>query len=166
MSEYIKLTDVSEQVTGKLNKADDSLLTEDSEGVKEQKSKLEKLQLSHETSTNSKKETVDLISRQAAISIPIIPKEHRKCFKDMDDAFETGWNEALSCVNMLPSADRPTGEWVEVVHRTEQYDREGIKSWAVLYQCPSCGFILNAIEGHKEQYKFCPSCGADMRGEK
>lgn len=154
------------KVTDKLNKADDSLFRADSEVAKEQKSKLEKLQLSHETSTNSKKETVDLISRQAAISIPIIPKEHRKCFKDMDDAFETGWNEALSCVNMLPSADRPTGEWVEVVHRTEQYDREGIKSWAVLYQCPSCGFILNAIEGHKEQYKFCPSCGADMRGEK
>lgn len=46
----------------------------------------------------------DSISRQAAISIPILPKEHRKMFKSIDDAFETGWNEALSCVNMLPSA--------------------------------------------------------------
>ena len=46
----------------------------------------------------------DLIDRRAATSIPILPKEHRKIFKSIDDAFETGWNEALSCVNMLPSA--------------------------------------------------------------
>lgn len=53
----------------------------------------------------------DLISRQAATSIPILPKEHWKKFKSIDDAFETGWNEALSCVNMLPSAqpEQPTG---------------------------------------------------------
>ena len=45
----------------------------------------------------------DLISRQAASSIPILPKEHRKAFRNEDDAFETGWNEALACVNELPS---------------------------------------------------------------
>ena len=54
----------------------------------------------------------DLISRQAATSIPILPKEHRKIFKSIDDAFETGWNEALSCVNMLPSA-QPDAEKYE-----------------------------------------------------
>ena len=37
-------------------------------------------------------ESSDLISRQAATSIPILPKEHRKVFKGEDDAFETGWN--------------------------------------------------------------------------
>lgn len=47
----------------------------------------------------------DLISRQAAISIPILPKEERKQFKDYDDAFETGWLEALACVNMLPPVE-------------------------------------------------------------
>ena len=64
----------------------------------------------------------------------------------------------------LLDALRPKGEWVEVVHRTEQYDREGVKSWARIYQCPNCGFILNAIENHMTQYRYCPSCGADMRG--
>ena len=99
----------------------------------------------------------DLISRQSATSIPIVPKEERKKFIDYDDAFETGWFEALACVNMLPSVEpkRPKGEWVEVVHKTEQYDREGVKSWAVIFQCPKCGFILNAIEGHIGQYNFC-----------
>ena len=63
----------------------------------------------------------------------------------------------------LLDALRPKGKWVEVAKRTEQYDREGVKSWAVIYQCPCCGFILNAIENHTAQYNFCPSCGADMR---
>ena len=57
------------------------------------------------------------------------------------------------------------GEWVEVVKRTEQYDREGRKSWAVIYQCPNCGFVLNAIENHTAQYNYCPNCGAKMRLE-
>ena len=56
------------------------------------------------------------------------------------------------------------GEWVEVVKRTEQYDREGVKSWAVIYQCPYCGFVLNAIENHTAQYNYCPNCGAKMKG--
>ena len=121
------------QVTGKLNNPDDSLLTADSEACKEQKSKL------------------DLISRQAATSIPIIPKEHRKVFKGEDDAFETGWNEALACVNMIPSADRPRGEWID----------ENNSNYA---NCSECGY---QIDTHEERgyHNFCPHCGVDMRGE-
>lgn len=74
--------------------------------------------------------------------------------------------EALSEWIPKVSVDRPHGEWVEVVDRTEQYDREGVKTWATLYQCSNCGFVLNAIEGHIGQYDFCPNCGADMRKEK
>lgn len=55
----------------------------------------------------------DLISRQAATSIPVLPKEHRKAFNNYDDAFETGWNEALSCVNALPSAQ----QWIPCSER-------------------------------------------------
>lgn len=47
----------------------------------------------------------DTIYRQDATSIPVIPKEHRKYFYSLDDAYETGWNDALACVNMLPSAE-------------------------------------------------------------
>lgn len=57
------------------------------------------------------------------------------------------------------------GRWVEVVDRTEMYDKEGVKTWGMLFQCNQCGFVLNAVEGHTGQYNFCPSCGADMRGE-
>ena len=61
-------------------------------------------------------------------------------------------------------ADRPQGEWIEVCKRTEQYDREGEKTWAVIYQCPTCGFVLNAIENHTAQYRYCPNCGCRMKG--
>ena len=47
----------------------------------------------------------DYIKREEATSVPVVPKEHRKHFNSLDDAFETGWNEALACVNMIPSAD-------------------------------------------------------------
>lgn len=57
------------------------------------------------------------------------------------------------------------GRWVEVVDRTEMYDKEGVKTWGMLFQCNQCGFVLNAIEGHTGQYNFCPNCGADMRGD-
>jgi len=75
--------------------------------VPTESSESEKHQLSEEIPTNT---PTDLISRQDATSIPVLPKEHRKVFRNEDDAFETGWNEALACVNMLPSADRPKGE--------------------------------------------------------
>ena len=73
---------LQKQVTGKLETAEESDLVQN----------------------HAKKSKLDLISRLEATSIPILPKEHRKIFKSVDDAFETGWNEALSCVNMLPSA--------------------------------------------------------------
>ena len=95
-SEYVPIIEVSEkQVANKLKNADDSLLTEDTEMDKEQKSKLEsattnlydvqlakdllgiseeaeKVQLSEETTTNevdtpTNTPTDDFISRQAAI---------------------------------------------------------------------------------------------------
>lgn len=69
----------------------------------------------------------DLISRQAATSIPIMPKEHRKIFKSIDDAFETGWNEALSCVNMLPSA-QPEPHWIPCSERLPEYN-ESVLTW-------------------------------------
>ena len=128
-AEAIKVAiEVLKQVTGKLNDPEDSFLTADSEACKEQKSKL------------------DLISRQAATSIPIIPKEHRKVFKGEDDAFETGWNEALACVNMLPSADRPRGEWDDI---------GGVIRWG----CSLCHYAYD------QKFNFCPNCGAEMRSE-
>lgn len=46
----------------------------------------------------------DMISRQAAISIPLTPKELRKyqtC--NLDDAYNEGWGDYQACVSQLPS---------------------------------------------------------------
>ena len=96
-------------------------------------------------------ESSDLISRQEATSIPILPKEHRKVFRGEDDAFETGWNEALACVNLLPSADRPKGEWV--YHEDYKLDGE------CCYECSNCGRMYDY------KMNYCGYCGSDMRGK-
>lgn len=71
-------------------------------------------------------------------------------------------------IDTQPTADvreNIRGEWIVVVDKTEIYDKEGVKTWATLFQCNQCGFVLNAVEGHIGQYNFCPNCGADMRGD-
>ena len=71
-------------------------------------------------------------------------------------------------IDTQPTADvreNVKGMWVKVVDRTEMYDKEGVKTWGMLFQCNQGGFVLNAIEGHTGQYNFCPNCGADMRGD-
>ena len=48
----------------------------------------------------------DLISRQAAITIPILPKEHREYqTMNLDDAYELGWLDYQECIEDLPSAE-------------------------------------------------------------
>lgn len=85
-------------------------------------------------------------------------------------AFEALEKRGVSTTNIsrVPVADvreNVKGRWVEVVDRTEMYDKEGVKTWGMLFQCNQCGFVLNAVEGHTGQYNYCPNCGAEMRGE-
>ena len=45
----------------------------------------------------------DLISRQAATTIPVMPKEHRYYqTNNLDDAYEQGWNDLQECIENLP----------------------------------------------------------------
>ena len=79
------------QVTGKLNNRDDSLLTADSEAVKERKSKL------------------DLISRADAIEA--VRKKLQDWGSYACEDYRRGLYESQDIIEALPSADRPTGEW-------------------------------------------------------
>ena len=47
----------------------------------------------------------DLISRQEAITLPVMPKEHRE-YKtyNLDDVYEQGWFDMQECIEKLPSA--------------------------------------------------------------
>lgn len=92
----------------------------------------------------------DLISRRAATSIPILPKEHRKIFKSIDDAFETGWNEALSCVNMLPSAQSER----DIPKRVLWSGWKGTRD--TRYRCPNCKKPVRNTDVH------CHRCGQKL----
>ena len=59
----------------------------------------------------------DLISRQAAITLPIMPKEYRKHEIDCDDAYEQGWGDCQSCIGRLPTAEP---KWIPMAKRSPE----------------------------------------------
>ena len=67
--------------------------------------------------------------------------------------------DVLQGLEDLPSAQpkRMKGRW-EVI---EDWDGDD------LYRCSECGSMFTLIDGTPEDndYNFCPSCGADMKGE-
>lgn len=47
----------------------------------------------------------DLIYRAAAITLPVMPKEHREYQTfNLDDAYEQGWYDLQKCIETLPTA--------------------------------------------------------------
>ena len=120
----------------------------------------------------------DLISRQDAITIPVMPKEHRQYqTMNIDDAYERGWYDSQDCIESLPSAEavhkpdysyeagmvrrlkealsaeaRPTGEWIDI----DNY-----------YRIATCSHCLKVTMFEKwgeytKPYDFCPNCGTNM----
>lgn len=113
----------------------------------------------------------EYIEKQAAATIPVLPKEHRKYqTANLDDAYENGWYDALECVEKIPSADvRPVvhGRWVKV---GGFFTPGGDPVW----QCSECGkgrhvygiehgsYNADVSDG---QWLACPNCMAIMEGE-
>ena len=87
---------------------------------------------------------MDLISRQAAIEA---------IMGEPTDAHYPSWYAER--LEQLPSAqpERKKGQWMKE-------DRGHVEYCAV---CDQCGF--DWIWSDREYFKFCPNCGADMRGE-
>lgn len=68
----------------------------------------------------------DLISRQAAVSIPLTPKEHRKYPTDnLDDAYDEGWGDYQAFVSQIP----PAQQWVPCSERLPEDIRPVIVTW-------------------------------------
>ncbi|MBQ6800115.1 MAG: hypothetical protein IJP08_03285 [Bacteroidaceae bacterium] len=125
----------AEQVTGKLNKCDDSLFTDDTETCKEQKSKL------------------DLISRQDAIKTVC----NAVCEYDVPhypNCDQIKYCDEIQALISLPSADRPKiGNWVRI--------NGGVTPGGTpVYICPNCGESehLYGTEYPKRKV-FCDKCG-------
>lgn len=62
---------------------------------------------------------------------------------------------------LIPQPERKKGKWIYCEHDVAMCDG---------YRCDKCGFFVPWDYQHKfidfiKDYKLCPSCGADMRGE-
>ena len=85
-------------------------------------------------------------------SVLNIVKGNWSFMNSADDAIQT----SIEMIRRLPAADvRP------VVHG-KRLDRSS--GWTFNSECNKCGFIVH--EQFIKTYKYCPNCGADMRGEK
>lgn len=62
--------------------------------------------------------------------------------------------EVNEIISKLPSADRPTGEWVR------KYDKQINCYW---YECNQCGeYRPRNVLGKEWSSPYCPNCGAIM----
>ena len=94
----------------------------------------------------------DLISRQDALMEArpeyLNPQQQKLA------SYNQGWNDAVEeyydGIRALPSADRPTGRWID-------YSDEGY------VECPFC-HSATTCDGNKDELHFCFSCGARMKG--
>lgn len=80
----------------------------------------------------------EYIDKLSATSIPVVPKEHRKQFANYDDAFETGWNEALAYVNDIQPADVVSRESYESMERTVNLLNKALQKSVEVVRCKDC----------------------------
>ena len=82
-----------------------------------------------------------------------------------DYALVPTWNDAVSLVGSMPSAEpeRKKGKWID--YDAEDINDYPIEAWQSC-RCTSCGkWHTTPYKYNFDQYPFCPNCGADMRGE-
>lgn len=87
----------------------------------------------------------DAIKRIRRLWTDDIPPEDRY---DRDE-YARGLIDAIDAVDDSPTVEREPGEWIEKNSH--------------VYICRECGFE-QAIYGNLGEYRYCPHCGARMRG--
>ena len=87
-----------------------------------------------------------------------------------EDAIKATWKEPTYAdpiniltevrdrIEAIPSADRPQGEW-------KPFDLTWGRSIWYCTACEESTEVPCDIWTHKPIYKYCPNCGADMRGD-
>ena len=104
----------------------------------------------------------DLIRRSDAIeAIENTDWYHQNRNKDMVSGANSyehqAWYKAddvYKALEAVPSADRPSGEWISNGKR--------------IYRCSNCGNYLDfdGVNAGRGDANYCPNCGADMRERK
>ena len=100
----------------------------------------------------------EYIDKTVALSIREPPKSNRYYQTDnLDDAYEQGWDEALSYIEKIPAADvAPVrhGRWIQVIVHVEFED--GFVDRVEEY-CSACH-----EPNERRCTYFCHNCGAKM----
>ncbi len=104
---------------------------------------------------------MELISRQA------IMKEFADFVRksnNSDFAQTPTWNDAVSLVGSMPTAEPRKGKW-EVCNILDYAQRP---SGRKILRCPFCGYLTGEFRSMVDYYHklthFCPNCGAEMEG--
>lgn len=101
----------------------------------------------------------DIISKRAATTIPVMPKEHRHYqTNNLDDAYEQGWNDLQECIENLPTVQpqQMKGRWLP--DNNFVYEMRFVCSVCKESEVvPTIGFTK-----YKPIWDFCPNCGAKM----
>lgn len=99
--------------------------------------------------------TGDLISRADAMA------EFREWVKRANENGETPtWNDAVSLIGSLPSADAVQGEWIDMEILCNPYPP------IFCVECSRCGYRVGRETFLENTFNFCPNCGAHMRRTK
>ena len=109
----------------------------------------------------------DLISREALKEHKFLTPQFkviggRRCGKIREqiiEAYQKGWNDCIDAIiDNAPTVEpeRPQGKWI--------VDGESI--FENYKKCSNCGEDAEWLDGGSQFLsKFCPNCGADMRGD-
>lgn len=96
------------------------------------------------------------LDREAALSIREPPKSNRHYQTDnLDDAYGQGWDDALCCIERLPTADVVSvrhGRWIHTDYAIH---------WTAKDECSECAYHT-CDRDDLSKYNYCPNCGADM----
>lgn len=147
---------LSGETSTKLKNPDDSLLTEDSEACKEQKSKLDCISREQAIEAMAPFDTNHELRDTLDNLPPVIPTEHKTTETMIVDGVEMEIDPVSYEIGYSHGQTAPiemTGEWIG------------------LDECSVCGkqaydFIEGFVEGIEYLPNYCPNCGADMRGDK
>lgn len=103
----------------------------------------------------------EYIDKAVALSMREPPKSNRYYqTNNLDDAYEQGWDEALSYIEKISAADiAPVvhGRWIttsgEVFPGSSQF-------LCYSHKHEECGFQYVGL--NENEYDYCPKCGAKM----
>ena len=95
---------------------------------------------------------IDLISRQAAQAVKVLPKCYREYnTNNLDDAYEKGWEDAMLSLNALSTIDPVKhGKWELHEYPDGYYHTE----------CSECGAVYDEMVYFLKKAHYCPNCGA------